>query len=98
MENSNVNKVSLPLIATRGFIMFPYNSASLDIVRSDSEHAVESARANHDGYIILSSLIDSKSDDVSFDNICNRWFYFYSYRRKVFYSVFEKIAFWSNHS
>ena len=69
MDESNVNKVSLPLIATRGFIMFPYNNASLDIVRDDSEHAVESARANHDGYIILSSLINSKSDDVSFDNI-----------------------------
>ena len=69
MDNTNTNVVSLPLIATRGFIMFPYNSASLDIVRSDSEHAVESARANHDGYIILSSLINSKSDDVGFNNI-----------------------------
>ena len=69
MDESNVNKVSLPLIATRGFIMFPFNNASLDIVREDSEHAVESSRANHDGYIILSSLINSKSDDVSFDNI-----------------------------
>ena len=68
-NNSNVNKVSLPLIATRGFIMFPYNTASLDIVRDDSEHAVESARNNHDGYIILSSLINSKSDDISFDNV-----------------------------
>ena len=54
MDESNANKVSLPLIATRGFIMFPYNNASLDIVKDDSEHAVESARANHDGYIILS--------------------------------------------
>lgn len=69
MDNSNANVVSLPLIATRGFIMFPYNSASLDIVRSDSDHAVECARASHDGYIILSSLINSKSDDVGFDNI-----------------------------
>lgn len=69
MDNSNVNKVSLPLIATRGFIMFPYNTAALDIVREDSEHAVDSARINHEGYIILSSLINSKSDDVSFDNI-----------------------------
>lgn len=68
MEN-NFDKVSLPLIATRGFIMLPYNSASLDIVRADSAHAVESAQANHDSYIILSSLINSKSDDVSFNNI-----------------------------
>jgi len=69
MDNSNGNGVSLPLIATRGFIMFPFNNASLDIVRSDSEHAVDTARATHDGYIILTSLINSKSDDVSFDNI-----------------------------
>lgn len=69
MDNNNLDKLALPLIATRGFIMFPYNTASLDIVREDSEHAVESARNNHDGYIILSSLINSKSDDVSFDNI-----------------------------
>ena len=68
MDN-NFDKVSLPLIATRGFIMLPYNTASLDIVRADSAHAVESAQANHDSYIILSSLINSKSDDVSFDNI-----------------------------
>ena len=69
MENSNVNKQALPLIATRGFIMFPYVSASLDIVRSDSEKAIETSRDNHDGYIILSSLIDSKSNDISLDNI-----------------------------
>ena len=68
MDN-NTNVVSLPLIATRGFVMFPYNTASLDIVRADSDHAVESARDNHDGYIILSSLIDSKSDGVGFENI-----------------------------
>ena len=69
MENSNGNIVSLPLIATRGFIMFPYNSASLDIVRTDSDNAVENSRANYDGYIILTSLMNTKSDDVSFENI-----------------------------
>jgi len=68
MEN-NFDKVSLPLIATRGFIMLPYNTASLDIVRIDSAHAVESAQANHDSYIILSSLINSKSDDLTINNI-----------------------------
>ena len=67
MEESNV--LSLPLIATRGFIMFPYNTASLDIVKSDSEHAVNNSQANHNNYIILSSLINSKSDDISFSNI-----------------------------
>ncbi len=67
MEESNV--LSLPLIATRGFIMFPYNTASLDIVKSDSEHAVNNSQSNHNSYIILSSLINSKSDDVSFNNI-----------------------------
>ena len=68
MEN-NFDKVSLPLIATRGFIMLPYNTASLDIVRADSAHAVESSQANHESYIILSSLINSKSDDLSINNI-----------------------------
>lgn len=63
------NKVSLPLIVTRGFIMFPHNSASLDIIKEESEKAVTKAVDNHDGYLILSSQINTKISDIDINNI-----------------------------
>ena len=63
------NKISLPLIVTRGFIMFPHNNASLDIIKEESEKAVTKAQNFHDGYLILSSQINTKTTDNSFDNI-----------------------------
>ena len=63
------DKVSLPLIVTRGFIMLPHNSASLDIIKEESERAVAKAQNFYDGYIILSSQIDTRTNDVNVENI-----------------------------
>ena len=63
------NKISLPLVVTRGFIMFPHNSASLDIIKEESEKAVIKAQTNYDGYLILSSQINTKISEVDIDNI-----------------------------
>ena len=63
------NKVSLPLIVTRGFIMFPHNNASLDIIKEESERAVNKAQTFYDGYLILSSQINTKTSDIDIENI-----------------------------
>ena len=63
------NKISLPLIVTRGFIMFPHNNASLDIIKEESEKAVTKAQSFYDGYLILSSQINTKTNENSFENI-----------------------------
>lgn len=63
------NRVSLPLIVTRGFIMFPHNSASLDIIKEESEKAVTKAVNSHDGYLILSSQINTKINEINVENI-----------------------------
>ena len=62
------NKVSLPLIVTRGFIMFPHNNASLDIIKEESERAVNKAHSFFDGYLILSSQINTKISDIDVEN------------------------------
>lgn len=63
------NKISLPLVVTRGFIMFPHNSASLDIIKEESEKAIAKAQNNYDGYLILSSQINTKVNTVDVENI-----------------------------
>ena len=63
------NKISLPLVVTRGFIMFPHNSASLDIIKEESEKSVARAQNNYDGYLILSSQINTKINTVDTENI-----------------------------
>ncbi len=63
------NKISLPLIVTRGFIMFPHNSASLDIIKEESERAVNKSQNEYDGYLILTSQINTRIGDVNTDNI-----------------------------
>ena len=63
------NKISLPLVVTRGFIMFPHNSASLDIIKEESEIAVTKAQNNYDGYLILSSQINTKISTIDLENI-----------------------------
>ena len=63
------NKISLPLVVTRGFIMFPHNSASLDIIKEESEKAVARAQNSYDGYLILSSQINTKINTVDTENV-----------------------------
>lgn len=63
------NRVSLPLIVTRGFIMFPHNSASLDIIKEESEKAVTKSVDNYDGYLILSSQINTKTNEINVENV-----------------------------
>ena len=49
--------------------MFPHNNASLDIIKEESEKAVTKAQSFYDGYLILSSQINTKTNDNSLDNI-----------------------------
>lgn len=63
------NKVSLPLVVTRGFILFPHNNASLDIVKEESEKAVTKSQNFYDSYLILSSQINTKITDIDVNNI-----------------------------
>ena len=62
------NKVSLPLIVTRGFIMFPHNNASLDIIKEESEYGARPIiRA-------IQTEIEEPLTDIILDNDENKIF------------------------
>ena len=58
------NKVSLPLVVTRGFIMFPHNSASLDIIKEESEKAIKDIPDNEFLMNLNSYLFDNITKGV----------------------------------
>lgn len=54
MENSmENNRLQIPLVCTRGVIIFPDQEVIIDVGRSKSVHAVEEAQSTHDSHVIL---------------------------------------------
>lgn len=67
MDNSN--HLNLPIIATRGMIVFPGHELSLDVGREFSLNAIENAVNQFDDNIILVSQINPLDENTDFSNI-----------------------------
>ena len=60
---------NLPVIATRGFVYFPNNNINIDIARSFSVSAINRAKDQFDGYVVLTSQIKPEESTFNADNI-----------------------------
>lgn len=61
----------LPVICTRGMIVFPNNDLTLDVGRPKSLKAIEDAANMYDGNIVFVSQKDPASEDPDFDSLFN---------------------------
>lgn len=68
MEDLQTNLV-LPVICTRGMIVFPNNDLTLDVGRTKSLKAIEDAADIYDGNIVLVSQKDPAIEDPTFDQL-----------------------------
>lgn len=66
---SKENNQLLPLLITRGIIVFPGCNDQLDVGRVFSINAVSSALSDFDGKIIIVSQKDPNEDEISLDSI-----------------------------
>lgn len=68
MENLNVT-VDLPVICTRGMLVFPGHELSLDVGRTFSLNAMDLAVNQHDSNIVLVSQIHPLEEEINFDMV-----------------------------
>lgn len=68
MENLNVT-VDLPVICTRGMLVFPGHEMSLDVGRTFSLNAMDLALSQHDSNIVLVSQIHPLEEEINFDMV-----------------------------
>ena len=68
MENLNVT-VDLPIICTRGMLVFPGHELSLDVGRTFSLNAMDLAVSQHDSNIVLVSQIHPLEEEINFDMV-----------------------------
>lgn len=68
MENLNVT-VDLPVICTRGMLVFPGHELSLDVGRTFSLNAMDLAVSQHDSNIVLVSQIHPLEEEINFDMV-----------------------------
>ncbi len=68
MEDLQTNLV-LPVICTRGMIVFPNNDLTLDVGRTKSLKAIEDAADIYDGNIVFVSQKDPAIEDPTFDQL-----------------------------
>lgn len=59
----------LPVICTRGMIVFPNNDLTLDVGRPKSLKAIDDAANIYDGNIVFVSQIDPAQEDPDFDGL-----------------------------
>lgn len=71
MENLNVT-VDLPVICTRGMLVFPGHELSLDVGRTFSLNAMDLAVSQHDSNIVLVSQIHPLEEEINFDMVYHR--------------------------
>ena len=64
MENLNVT-VDLPVICTRGMLVFPGHELSLDVGRTFSLNAMDLAVSQHDSNIVLVSQIHPLEEEIN---------------------------------
>lgn len=62
-------KITLPVLVTRGIVVYPKFSESIEVGRKQSEDAIKSAVDNYNGQIIVTSQKKINSDDLSLENI-----------------------------
>ncbi len=60
---------TLPLVALRDVVVYPYMQIALFVGRSASVNAVELAQSEHDGLIFVITQQDSMFEDISPDNL-----------------------------
>lgn len=65
----NSKKISLPVISTKGFVLFPAVTASLDIISDESIAAVKESMTSYNELIIVTSQIDTKNETFDKENI-----------------------------
>lgn len=68
MENLNVT-VDLPVICTRGMLVFPGHELSLDVGRTFSLNAMDLAVSQHDSNIVLVSQIHPLEEEINYDMV-----------------------------
>ena len=61
--------LTLPVVCTRGMIVFPENRLTLDVGRPVSLKALELSANEHDNNIIFVSQINPLVDNPSFDDV-----------------------------
>lgn len=63
------NLESYPLVCTRGAIVFPQQELIIDIGRRQSINAINEARLNNDGYLVLVSQLDPAIEQPKVEDI-----------------------------
>ena len=61
--------LALPVICTRGMIVFPHNDLTLDVGRRKSLRAIEDAMNTYDGNLIFVSQTNPVDEDPGFDGV-----------------------------
>lgn len=68
--NDNTNQqIRVPLVCTRGVIVFPQQEVIIDVGRSKSVHAVEDAQNAFDSHVVLVSQKDMGTEDPNQENL-----------------------------
>ncbi|MCI9312540.1 MAG: endopeptidase La [Erysipelotrichaceae bacterium] len=68
--NDNTNQqIRVPLVCTRGVIVFPQQEVIIDVGRSKSVHAVEDAQNAFDSHVVLVSQKDMGTEDPKQENL-----------------------------
>ena len=68
--------ISLPLVCTRGVIVFPSQDIIIDVGREKSIQAIEEAQQHHDGNVVLVAQRDLSMEEpkvnelYSFGSLC----------------------------
>lgn len=68
-ENEVSQTVLLPLVCTRGIIIFPEQEVIIDVGREKSIHAIEEAKNDHNSQIVLVSQRELTMDDPDMKDI-----------------------------
>ncbi len=61
--------LTLPVICTRGMIVFPHNDLTLDVGRKKSLRAIDDAMSTYDGNVVFVSQVDPLVEDPGFDGV-----------------------------
>lgn len=68
-ENEVIPIVQLPLVCTRGVIVFPSQEVIIDVGRDKSIHAIEEAQEHHEGNILLVAQRDLAMEDPQVEDL-----------------------------
>ena len=61
--------LTLPVICTRGMVVFPHNDLTLDVGRAKSLRAIDDGTNLYDGNVIFVSQIDPAKEEPDFDDV-----------------------------